>query len=154
MPDLTKLFENAFGKHELIKSGKIASIDEAVNTPTKIMKESTEALDAHNASLHPERIGRKKREAELKAKQEYEDFVKSITEDEYNNLLLLSRDRWILSKSQLIAIGEAGEDLGTERLENMNCIKREKVPDDDLFQFSITGYGRKILRDLNQRLGK
>ena len=156
MADLTKMMENAFGKYELVKSGKV-SLQEVTNNHITVSKASTESLgmaDSHNASLYPERIGRKRREEKEKSQHEQESFINSITEAEYTNLVILSRDRIMLSKDQLISMGENGEDLETERLENAGCIKREKIPDDDLIQFNITGKGRQLLNELNKRLNQ
>ncbi len=153
MPDLTKLFQSAFGKYEAIKKGGYQGNPlDGNNIPTKIMSENTTMTDAYNTALYPEKIGQKKREEKLKAQNEYEEFVKSITEDEYNNLFILNKDRVLMSKDQLIAMAEEGEDLGIDRLEKTECVKREKV--DDFIEFRITGKGKKIFNELNKRMGR
>lgn len=145
MPDLTRLFENAFNKHDHItKSG------DDVNT--KITPENNSLVIAHEDSLHPEKIGKKRREEKLKAQKAKEDFINTITEDEYNNLRILSNDRLLIAKAQIIEMAEDGEDLDVDRLEKAGCIKRAVV--EDLIEFRITGDGRRILAELNKRMDK
>jgi hypothetical protein len=144
MPDLTNLFSTVFAKADQIqKSG-------GEWTPTKITPESNALSDAHNSSLYPEKTGKKKHEEKLKAQKEYEEFLKTITEDEYGNLVYLAKDRLLISKSQLIAIGESGEELHMERLEKAGCAKRELI--DDMIEIHITSFGRKVLREIQRMM--
>ena len=152
MVDLTKIFEGAFAKFDVVKSQGSTSVLEGNNTSTKIMPENYDAINTRNAALYPEKIGERRREEKLKSQNEYEDFIKSISEDEYNNLVVLARDRVIFNKEQLIAMGESGESLNTERLEKAQCIKRELI--DDMIEMRITGAGRRLLTELNKRIGK
>ena len=99
--------------------------------------------------LYPEKAGARIREAKLKKENEYKNFLKSLTDGEINNLRLLKRKSSIvIDRAVLKSVGENGDDIEMDRLEQYGLIKRELIPDDGLIEFRITSKGRQIYEDL------
>jgi len=147
--DISQLFSNAFARYDQLADG-----NQQQQTPHQINKVLPKQEDsfakAHDDKMHPERAGQRARETKVRAEQEYNDFVKSLTYDEISNLKLLAGKPSLVVESKVLKSAvERGEDLGLERLEAYKMVKRELIPDDNLIEFRITGAGRNLLNGLD-----
>ena len=150
MPDFTSLFAKSFAKYDEMKGAGV-SVPHVRQEKVQLTEESDAIQKAYENSLHPERIGKKNFAEKQKVEAFYKSMLESITEDEYKNLVYLkSHDgRIIMTRDMLKSIGEAGEELSTDRLENWGLIKRDKI-EDDLFEFRIKSLGKRVLSDINK----
>ena len=147
MADLTNRFAVLFAKINQVQN-QISNQSFYKSTPDTPKDDAGDI--AKSNALYPERAGKKIRENKLKKEAEYKAFVKSLTDGEISNLMLLSKKgQFVISKDILKSMGEDGTDLELDRLDDYKLIKREIIQDDGLIQFSLTSLGRRVLGDLN-----
>lgn len=147
MADLTNRFAVLFAK---INQAQQQFQNQSVSKSVPDMPKDDAENRREQNLLYPEKVGKKIRENKLKKEAEYKAFVKSLTDGEISNLMLLGKKgQLVISKDMLKSIGEDGTDLELDRLDDYKLIKREIIQDDGLIQFSLTSLGRRVLGDLN-----
>ena len=165
MADFTNMFANAFKKHDdmtgvqvnksqtqildINSLGSMPKVDAVSATP-----ENNAVQKAYEKSKYPELAGKAKLVERKEAEARYKSILDSITREEFDSLNYLQKQGGyiVIEKSILKSLGETGESLHTERLEEWGLTKRDKI-DSDLIQFTIKSQGKRILRDLKKITG-
>ena len=166
--DLTKFFNEAFDKHdkmtgnnvqksqaEIIDINQLQSLQLNSQQNNQNWKKPEDVYEkSYKESLYPEKQGLKKYQNKKEEEEFYNNILKSITEDEYNNLkFLIKNGGYIVVSPQLLkSMGEQGEDLNLERLEYWQLVKRDKI-DSESIQITIKSIGKKVVRDIEKILG-
>lgn len=161
MPDYTKFFTEAFAKHdELVGASQrpqaqILDINNLpIATPRNMQGSSDVIQKSYEASLHPEKAAMRLFAERKSAEESYNNILKSITEEEFNNLNYLIKNGGYITVpvAMLKSMGEEGETMNTERLEGWGLMKRDKV-DSEIIQFTVKSLGRKVVADVLKIMG-
>lgn len=149
MPDLSQKFQELFFKSDILQNRPQQIQQQPFVKSIPINQKENLQDTQYQSMMYPEKIGQKRREKRISEEEEWKNFLKSLDEDEINNLIILkNKERILLTKNQLIACGESGEDLKIDRLEKAKLIKREVIPGEGLYEFRITSKGRQVLNNL------
>lgn len=166
--DLTGLFSSAFQKYSKMTGERLPGYNvdgrgqmHFQNTPivqtnplahqniNAIMGNSQPSYDGStldnfvNYALYPELKGLKDRERNDNKEKEQIEKLKSLTSSEVNFMGKLLQRPFIIEAKKVREFAEkTGETLGTERLEELKLIKRER--DDDELIFTITRKGQQV----------
>lgn len=159
MPDFTSFFAEAFNKYDRITGGgKNPSANVDINNlrPSQSMPGDDDRLQrSYEKSLHPEDSGYVKYKAKKDKEAFYKSILTSITLEEFDNLkhLISAGGYLVLTTESLKSMGEEGEVLHTDRLEQWGLMKRDKI-EDGLIQFTIKSMGRQVVRDMQRLIEK
>jgi hypothetical protein len=149
MADLSSKFQELFAKSDAMKHNRNEDFSN-FGSPKIAIETGSPRSSSYQKSLYPEEAGRSIREKKIKAQEDYEEFVNSMTEDEVNSLMFLQNKKQIvIDKKVLKSMGEQGSSLGIERLEQNGLIKRELIQDDGLITFRLSTLGHRVMRDIN-----
>lgn len=153
--DVSDLFSRAFQKfdsnpnlvQQAVANGYMKSqpIPTDVSTSIPIGTNRNNTIEPVKYEMRPEKLAFEKAQKEKAEKREFVKFLEELNEDEIENLLYLAKDRVIVQKSTLEEIGRRGEDLGLEKLEDAGCLKRSFIPGENIYEFTITALGRRVL---------
>jgi hypothetical protein len=147
--DLTQFFENVFNRADAIKTQQ--SPQQPPQSPYSQFQKSQqyypEPIDL-SPRMTPEQRGAARRKQQLQAERDWLTFLKTITQDEYDALVELSKGNICIPNKQLEKMGEQGISLDLDRLEKAEAVKRETIPGEDFTEFRICAIGRRILEEL------
>lgn len=146
--DVSAFFANVFQKYDADGGTVQRDVASGYTKSMPIAPVQSNVVDAPSYEMYPEKRAMEKAQREQEQQKEFKRFLCSLSDVEMENLVSLAKDRVLINKSVLEDLGSRGETLDTERLEQNGLIKRSYLADEKIFEFSLTGLGRRVLRDL------
>jgi hypothetical protein len=148
--DVSALFSRAFAKYDSSAGLIQRDLESGYLKSQPVTPTVSNVIDAPSYEMYPEKRAFEKAQQQQEEQKELHRFLSSLTDAEIENIAHLFKDRAIVSKSFLEELGSRGESLETERLEQHGIIRRNYLPDEKLFEFSLTAFGRRVASQINK----